>query len=176
VEHDFKASRQSGAFLFVAELKPTSQGWVFCWQTERENHMTDLITLPNTDNLIKPPNFTKQPEQGSTALARALYAATCPKITMPKPDFGAASEPRKDFQYTPSKPHYSRARLHALHVIDFVRELAPQTAPCKQQEYLQSKSAMRSLARWVDGIKDPAILAVYKSTLQRIKRLTQGRR
>lgn len=108
--------------------------------------MTDLITLPNTSNPIAPPTFNEQP----SPLARVLRATRSPQLTMP---YGSAFDPRTDLRHTP-----------------------PGTTSLKQEEYLQSKSAMRPLSRWTDGIRDPAVLAVYKSTLQRIRRFTRGRR
>jgi len=50
------------------------------------------------------------------------------------------------------------------------------TKPIQQQRNSPAQCAIRPLSRWYAGISDPKVAALYKSTLQYIKRLTRGRR
>lgn len=140
-------------------------------------------------NTALPENQSNQPSQHSVIalldtnhpsrlgeIMCALRNALCQDT--PEPEHVNA------FNHRFEKPRYSTAYLRKLNFILIERDnkitraeqrLTKLKSLSKQQDY-PSKCAIRPLSRWYAGINDPAIAAVYKSTLQLIRRLTRGRR
>jgi hypothetical protein len=130
--------------------------------------MTD-INLHN--NLPEQPSVVSFLDTNNSILGRIMFAiALCKDVQVIS-------------KTTHPKPRYSTARLQAMHQITLSRDIKVarleqqlKLARLREQQDRFGKCAIRPLSRWYEGIKDPAIAAVYKSTLQLIRRLTRGRR
>jgi hypothetical protein len=135
----------------------------------------NLLNKPLEQHSVVAPLDTHHSSRLSEILC---VVAMCKYAPTPEPEQVNA------FSLKFEKPRYSTAYLSKLNSIIIERDnkvtraeqrLVNFKALSKQQEY-PSKCAMRPLSRWYEGIKDPAVAAVYKSTLQLIRRLTRGKR
>ena len=122
--------------------------------------MTDLTTLPHTFKLHNP-----SPKQ-------LIALASLDTDNPPPSRLGAimvAIAMRK------------ATRLQAMRLIirnrDIkIAQIEQRQTHVREQQDGAAKCAIRPLSRWYEGIKDPAVAAVYKSSLQLIRRLTRGKR